>query len=117
VIDIPDDGQVRPFALTLQEIGGGKLAARVSAQLADLTAAVVATGKKGSIVLKIEVAPVKKATANTLMVSGASKATIPEPEDAAPTSVFFATDDGTLTRDDPRQPLLPLRGLPGRATA
>jgi len=25
--------------------------------------------------------------------------------------------DGTLTRDDPKQPMLPLRGLPGKATA
>lgn len=115
--DIPDDSTVRPFALTLQEIGAGRLAARVSGQLADLTAAVVATGKKGSIVLKIEVAPVKKATANTLMVSGSSKASIPEPEDASPTSVFFATDEGNLSRDDPKQPTLPLRGLPGKATA
>lgn len=115
--DIPDDGRVRPFALTLQEIGAGRLAARVSEQLADLTSAVVATGKKGKITLTIEVAPVKKANANTLMVSGSSKAAIPEPEDASPTSVFFATDDGTLSRDDPRQPQLPLRGLPGKATA
>jgi hypothetical protein len=117
VTDIPDDGRVRPFALTLQEIGAGRLAARVSEQLADLTSAVVATGKKGSIVLKIEVAPVKKATANTLMVSGSSVAKIPEPEDAAPTSVFFATDDGVLSRDDPHQPQLPLRIAPGKATA
>lgn len=115
--DIPDDSRVRPFALTLQEIGGGRLAARVSDQLADLTAAVVATGKKGSIVLKVEVAPVKKANANTLMVSGSSKATIPESDDAAPTSVFFATDDGNLSRDDPKQPQLPLRLAPGKATA
>jgi hypothetical protein len=69
VTDIPDDSRVRPFALTLQEIGAGKLAARVSEQLADLTSAVV------------------------------------------------ATDDGGLSRDDPRQLQLPLRGLPGKATA
>ena len=113
----PDDGQVRPFATTLQEIGGGKLAARLAAQLVELTAAVKATGKKGAITLKIEVAPLKKAAANTLVVSGSSTAKVPEGEDANPTSVFFADDDGNLSRDDPQQPQLPLRGLPSGKAA
>lgn len=113
-----DDGLIRPFAATLQEIGGGKLAARLAAQLVDVTAAVKATGKKGSIVLKIEVAPLKKAAANTLVVSGSSVAKVPEGEDANPTSVFFADEAGNLSRNDPGQLQLPLRGLPtGKASS
>jgi hypothetical protein len=109
------DGQVKPFAAVLQELGGGKLAARLAAQLAELTSAVAATGKKGFITLKVEVAPLKKAGGGELTVTGTSAAKIPEPEDASPTSVFFAGKGGVLTRDDPNQPQLPLRGLPAKA--
>jgi glycine cleavage system regulatory protein len=109
------DGQVRPFAAVLQEIGGGILAARLAGQLTELTAAVEATGKKGSITLTVEVAPLKKATANTLTVSAKSTAKIPEPEDASPTTVFFAGKGGVLTREDPNQPQLPLRSVSGKA--
>jgi hypothetical protein len=108
-----DDGQVRPFAAVFAEIGGGKATARASALLAELTSAVAATGKKGTLTIKVEVKPVPKADHNTLLVTAASVAKIPESDDAAPTSVFFAKD-GTLTREDPRQPALPLVGLPGR---
>lgn len=109
--------QLKPFAAVLQEIGSGKLAARLAAQLAELTAAVTATGKKGSIVLKIEVEHMKKADANTLVVTGASVAKVPEADDATPRSVMFADAAGNLSRDDPRQQQLPLVGLPGQKAA
>lgn len=112
------DGQIRPFAAVLQDIGSGKLTARLAAQLAELGAAVTATGKKGTITLKIEVAPPKKhATDGALIVSGASVAKIPEGDDVAPASIFFADPSGNLTRDDPRQQQLPLIGLPGQKAA
>lgn len=115
--DSSDERQVRPFAAVLQEIGGGKLAARAAAQLAELTAAVAATGKKGTITIKVEVAPLKKADANTLVVTGSTTAKVPEGEDATPTSVFFADAGGNLSRDNPAQPQLPLVGLPTRKDA
>lgn len=93
----------------LLDIGGGRLHARLSEQLADLSAAVTETGKKGSLVLKIEVKPLPKADQNTLVVTGSSGAKVPEPDDASPTSVFFADDAGNLSRNDPRQMQLPLR--------
>jgi hypothetical protein len=113
-----DDGQIRPFAAVLQDIGSGKLAARLATQLAELGAAVSETGKKGSITLKIEVAPPKKHSMDgALIVSGVSVAKIPEGDDAAPASIFFADGSGNLTRDDPRQQQLPLIGLPGQKAA
>lgn len=111
-VDNDQDDQVRPFAAVLAEIGGGKLHTRLSAQLADLTAAVATTGKKGEITLKIRVEPLKKADQNTLVVTGSSLAKVPEADDASPTSVFFADDSGNLRRDDPRQPQLPLAIVP-----
>lgn len=110
----PPDEQTRPFAAVLAEIGGGKLHARLSAQLAELTAAVADTGKKGSITLTVKVEPLKKADQHTLVVTGSSNAKVPEGDDATPTSVFFATSAGNLVRDDPRQQQLPLVGLPTR---
>jgi hypothetical protein len=117
-VSTQDEREVRPVAAILQEIGGGRLAARASNQLAEVTAAVAATGKKGQITLVIKVEPLKKADQNTLVVTGSSTAKVPEPEDASPTSVFFADDSGNLRRDDPRQPTLPLAlvNTPGKAT-
>lgn len=108
--------QPRDFAATLLEIGGGRLHTRLSEQLADVTRAVAETGKKGVLTLKIEVKPLPKADSKTLVVTGSSAAKAPEPDDASPTSVFFADDDGSLSRSDPRQLQLPLR-MPTKETS
>lgn len=113
-----DDGQVRPFAAILRELAGGRVHARLTEQLADLTSAVTATGKKGTLTLAFEVKPVKAGQANSpLQVTAKSTLKAPEGEDAAPVTIFFADSDGNLTRDDPNQPQLPLRGLPTGRTA
>jgi hypothetical protein len=106
---MPESNEPRDFASALLEIGGGRLHARLSDQLAEITKAVKETGKKGLLTLKIEVKPVPKASTNTLLVTGSSAAKAPEPEEDSPTSIFFADDDGNLTRSDPRQPTLPFR--------
>lgn len=114
-----DDRQIRPFAAVLQEHAKGTPHARLSEALADLTAAVAATGKKGTITLTVTVAPVSKGAQNALTLSTKIAAKIPEGDDAAPTSVFFTDDHGNLTRSDPNQPSLPLREVssPKAATA
>jgi hypothetical protein len=104
-----EDNDPREFASVLLEIGKGRLHARLSEQLAEICAAVTETGKKGQLVLKIEVKPLPKADKNTLVVTGSSAAKAPESDDASPTSVFFADDAGNLTRNDPRQMTLPFR--------
>jgi hypothetical protein len=109
-----DDEQTRPFAAVLAEIGGGRLHARLSDKLAELTAAVAATGKKGQITLTIKVEPVAKGDHEALRVQGTVGCRIPEGDDASPVSVFYASDSGALTRDNPNQPQLPLVGLPTR---
>lgn len=109
-----DDEQVRPFAAVLAELHGGKVHARLTEQLAALTAAVTATGKKGVLTLQLEVKPLKAGQPEVLQVVAKSVCKAPEGEDAAPTTVFYADETGNLTRDDPRQPQLPLRGLPTR---
>jgi hypothetical protein len=111
-----DDGrQVKPFAATLQELGGGTVAARLAEQLQELTAAVIDTGKKGTLTLQLTVAPLKPGNVSNLVVTAKTLLKAPEDDNAAPSSVFFTDGAGNLTRDDPRQPALPLRGLESRS--
>jgi hypothetical protein len=107
---VPDQQESpRDFAAVVMDIGGGRLHARLSDQLAAVTAAVKETGKKGTLTIKIEVKPLPKANNGTLIVTGSSAAKAPESDEDSPTSVFFADDGGNLSRDDPKQPTLPFR--------
>lgn len=115
--ETPPASQIRPAAAVIQEIGGGTLHTRISEQLAELTAAVTDTGKKGTLTVALTVAPIKAGNTSTLVVSGRSVLKAPEGDDQSPSSVFFPDAAGNLTRDDPRQPSLPLRGLAREATA
>lgn len=109
--DTPATARIRPAAAIVQEIGGGTLHTRLSEQLAELTAAVTDTGKKGTLTVQLTVAPIKPGNTTTLIVTGKSVLKAPERDDQAPSSVFFPDAAGNLTRDDPSQPSLPLRGL------
>jgi len=107
-----DDGRtIKPFAATLQEIAAGTFHTRVSEQLQDLVTAVTATGKKGVITVQLTVAPIKPGNTTNLIVTGHVAVKAPAAADATPSSVFFHDDAGNLTRNDPTQPALPLRGL------
>lgn len=112
---MPKDQEQEPreFVAVLLDIGGGRLHARLSEQIAEITRAVSETGKKGLLTLKIEVKPLPKAGPHTLMVTGTSQAKTPESDEDSPASVFFA-DGGNLTRNDPKQPTLPFREVESR---
>jgi hypothetical protein len=103
-----DDPQVRPFAAVLQDLARGQVHTDLSTQLAELTAAVAETGRKGTITLTITVDLAGKG-AEALTV--AARVDAKPPRRPAPPTVFFADDAGNLTRYDPNQPTLPLRGL------
>lgn len=109
--DSDNRAPVRPFAAVLQEIGAGRTHTQLSQQLADLVEAVTSTGKKGTLTLTLTVAPIKPGNTSTLVVTGKTVAKAPEGDDATPSSVFFPDANGNLSRDDPQQIALPLRGL------
>ncbi len=112
-----DERTTNPFAAVLNEIQGGTVTARLSEQLQELTNAVTETGKKGTLTLQLTVAPLKPGNVTNLVVTGKTLVKAPEDDSAQPSSVFFTDAAGNLTRDDPKQPTLPLRGLDNARSA
>jgi hypothetical protein len=104
VTDTPTgDGQVRPLAAVLQDLRRGAVLDQASTELQALTRAVVDTGKKGRLVLTIEVGPMK-GNPDALVVAATVKTTPPVESNEA---VYFADSSSNLVRDDPKQPPLP----------
>lgn len=105
-----DGRRTRPFADFLNDHNGGAGHREASEALQEVVAAVAATGKKGTVDVKVSVEPMKSnpgAMVTTVVV--AAKV----PEDPPRAAVFYADDDGNLTREDPRQPAFEgLRDVP-----
>lgn len=95
-----DAPRVRPFAASLQEMDRGRTHADLSEALHNLTGAVVELGKAGELVLRIKVSPLGADTTQ-LKVTAAIALKLPQPEPKA--SIFWADDDGNLSRNDPQQ--------------
>jgi hypothetical protein len=105
-----DTGEIiaaRPMTDTLRLIGGGEYMDSVSEKMGELVIAVNATGKPGTIGMKITV---KKATRGGAMhITGEVKVTPPAEESME--VMLFATDGGNLVADDPKQRKLDLKSV------
>lgn len=99
----------RPFIDFLREQRNGATEEELAQKLNDLVAAVERTGKKGALVLTIEVAPVTKEMSGQVIVSDSVKLKIPEPK-RSPT-LYYSTPENNLTRKDPRQAELTLKAV------
>jgi hypothetical protein len=95
------------FQETIIQISNGSMLGELSDALRDLVAAVRTTGKSGSLVLTLKVQPASKGPTDVLMIHSQVKTKLPERERG--TTVFYATDDNRLVRNDPKQQMLPLR--------
>lgn len=104
--------RVRPLADTLRDLGRGRVIDEAAVLLQDVVRAVKDSGKKGRLTITVDVAPMKGNDA-ALLVSANATAKLPPSEPIA--GAFFPDVDGNLLRDDPRQPMLPLRELNGVA--
>lgn len=95
-----DDPVIRPFADFLREQSRGTTHDEMSETLHRLIARVRDTGKKGSLQLTINVAPLK-GDADVLVVSDEIKVRLPEHDRKA--SMFYPDENGNLSRTDPNQ--------------
>ena len=95
------------FQETILQINNGATVAELSEALERVVAAVRMAGKTGSITLTLKVAPASKGSTDVLMIESQVRTKLPEPERGI--SIFYATDDNRLVRNDPKQQQLPLR--------
>lgn len=99
-----DGGNVKPFAAVLQEMNKGRTHTELSTALQDVVMAVLATHKKGTVTLQIDIS--KSKAMGMVELTDTVKVKLPEADRS--TSMFYVTDDGNLTREDPKQMSLPL---------
>lgn len=101
--------QTKPFTAFVQEIRKGALAAELSEALAQVAAAVVTHGKKGTLTVKFDLKPEGDNGAITVQDSYVSK----PPTPPARPALFFADTTGQISRNRLDQPELPLREIAG----
>lgn len=94
----------RPFAATLQEIDKGKLHVELTDALTEVVAGVMTVGKGGKLTLTLSIKPAAK-RADMVLVAATVTKRVPEAD--RDESLFYATDDGGLSRRDPNQSELP----------
>lgn len=95
-----DEVFIRPFADWLREQSKGTSHEELSEGLHTLIQRVRDTGKRGSVVFTVTVAPLKD-DIDVLVVSDEIKLKLPEHDRKA--SMFYPDDHGNLSRTDPNQ--------------
>lgn len=97
------DLPTRPFAAVLAEHRKGMTMLELSRVLAELSAAVLAHRKPGSVTLRLTLKPL--GADGTVVLSDEILARVPTADRAS--SIFYADTSGNLTRSRPNQPELP----------
>ena len=97
---------VRSIVDTLRHLEAGCLIDEASEKLAEVVKAVDASGKTGKIVITLNL---RKATAGALAVTG--KVDMKKPAEPPIEALLFATPEGNLLADDPRQTKLDLKPI------
>lgn len=87
---------------TLSAQRKGRAIIEAQTKLQDLVKRIVETGKKGSLTIKLEIMPPSD---GALAIKDTITPKMPEAEKSV--SLFYADDDGSLHREDPKQPSLP----------
>lgn len=96
----------RSFTEVCKEVDKGRLLERLTEQLAEVVRSVKETGKIGELGLKLKI------RSNGEAISVEAVTAVKVPDVGIRTSLFFADDDGNLTRNDPKQAELDLRPQP-----
>lgn len=102
--------ELNSYEQTLREMRHGRSLAELSEQLALLVAAVRDTGKQGSLTYKIIVKPASAGDVVTVQLEDDVKPNLPKRPRG--NSIFYANDNNTLQRTDPRQREFDIREVP-----
>lgn len=94
----------KPFTDLLGELEGGYFLKELTAKVYEVVRATRETRKAGAVKIAIKISPTGR---GSVELDAKLDATVPEHD--RPTTTFFMTPDGTLMRNDPNQPRLPLR--------
>jgi hypothetical protein len=102
---------LKSFGLFLNELNDGKTLAGLTADLLELLQTVKATGRSGSLTLKVKVATAARPgqEVDKITITADRKLELPKPE--APSDFFWLTDEAEPTRQHPRQHALDLRDV------
>lgn len=97
---------------SLTEISDGELLEQLDGKFRQLVAAVLETGNKGQLQLTLKVK--RKGGTNQVEIAPTVKASVPDAD--IPARILFATEEGSLHRDDPNQGKLDLEDAPKRVS-
>jgi hypothetical protein len=95
-----EDAPVRPFASFLQEVQNGRTHDELSEAFRDLITAVTETGKGGKLTFTVDVKPMKGGD-GVLVITDTF--TAKKPTHDRKTSLFYADDNGNLSKENPNQ--------------
>lgn len=100
---------MKSFALFLTDLNDGQTLAGLTGDLAELLQAVKATGRAGSMTLKVKIVPASKGgqEVDKITITADRRLELPKPEQ--PSDFFWLTDEAEPTRQHPRQHALDLR--------
>lgn len=99
---------MKSFALFLAELNDGQTNAGLTGDMAELLQTVKATGRGGSMTLKIKIQSASKTgEVDKITITADRRLELPKPEQ--PTDFFWLTDTAEPTRQHPRQHALDLR--------
>lgn len=94
----------RPFTDVIGDLENGDVIADLTASLYEVVRAVQETRKPGGIKFTLKVTPTGR---GSVELDAKYDASVPEHD--RPCTTFFVGKDGSLLRNDPNQPRLPLR--------
>lgn len=88
----------------LCEMRGGQVVSDVNVKFQDMLKAVLDTGGKGELTIKLKVNPSKMALGGAILeVECSHECKAKKPELPVGKSIFFVSSEGTLSRSDPAQ--------------
>jgi hypothetical protein len=92
------------FVNLIMEMRGGAVATDLNNKFNEMLTAVLETGGKGELTVKIKAAPSKMGMGGCVLeVETEHECKMKKPELSVGKAFFFVTKDGELTRDDPAQ--------------